>query len=230
MKKILVVLNNTYTTKYEYLSNNYNNIDYIRSSGIIEYTYNDVYNLVINYDIIFMGGGPQHLTDDKISLYPEFENLFNIIKICENYNIILLGICLGFQIICYYYNCKVVNLNKLNIGTNYLDINSLNNNVIISDQFLSKINFSLIKQAFSFHYDSVVSNDEFLDFVGYSINNIPYIVKHKFKKIYGFQFHPELTKNHIKNILDIYKINFDVTELININQDISKNFFESLIN
>jgi hypothetical protein len=63
-------------------------------------------------------------------------------------------------------------------------------------------------------------DNKFIDFLGFSKDNIPYILKHKLKNIYGFQFHPEITINNINNIINTYKINIDNDIISNITLDI----------
>ena len=234
MKKILVVLNNPSSIRYEYLYENNYNTDYIYSSNIINFSFNEILNFIYKYDIIFLGGGPQHLTKDKINNYPEFTNLFNIIKICEENNILLIGICLGFQIICYYYNCIIIKLNKIVIGTDFLELETLNYEIINNDKYLSKLNFNILKNSFSFHYDFVNYNineniNQNLNFIGF-YENVPYICKHKIKNIFGFQNHPEITLNNIQNIINFYNVDFNINNITNITGEISKNFFETFIN
>lgn len=229
-KKILVILNNINSINYEYLSKNYKNVKYIYSVCIMNKSFDKIKNMILKYDIVFIGGGPQHLTNDKIKSYHELNNLFNVVKICEENNILLIGICLGSQIIAHYYNSQVIKLSNVCIGTNYLDINNVNKKIISNDKYLSKLDLNILKKSFSFHHDGIkINKNNNLDFIAFSINNIPYIIKHKSKNIYGFQFHPEVTKNYIYNILNIYNIVIDMSFVSNISEDISRNFFDAFL-
>ena len=229
-KKVLVILNNIHTIKYEYLSNNYKNIKYIYSIFLINISFVKLQKMILKYDIIFIGGGPQHLTTDKFNLYPEFINIFNVIKICDENNILLIGICLGCQLIAHYYNAEIIKLNKVCIGTHYLNINSLNKRKIYKDKYLCKLNYNLLQKSFSFHHDAIKNNNnKHLYFIAFSNKNNPYIIKHKQKYIYGFQFHPEILKNNINNILNIYNIKIDTSFINNITDNITKNFFDSFL-
>jgi len=65
------------------------------------------------------------------------------------------------------------------------------------------IDYEKLKGAFSFHKDYINFDDSDkviseLTIIAKSINNLPYIIKHKNKQIYGFQQHPEHTQGNIR--------------------------------
>lgn len=89
---------------------------------------------------------------------------------------------------CNYFNWTVKPLQSLCIGFNKLDINSIDYNICKPDPYLGNIDFNILSNSFSFHYDCVKDNlNSELLVVAKSIDDIPYIVKHG--NLYGFQFH-----------------------------------------
>ena len=226
--KILFIKNNILTENISHLKYLDISIDYIFSFDIIDYNYDELNKLIDNYTIIIIGGGPQHLTFDLIKKYPEIDNLIKIVKIVQSKSKLLIGICLGCQIIGYTFGFKIVQMPNLCFGFDFLDINSINNELIKKDTFLSKMDFNIISKSFSYHYDCIKldSNNE-LNIIAKSISNIPYIIKHKSANIYGFQFHPEISFNHINHIFLNYNINFSYQDF---DSNICKHFFEIFIN
>ena len=223
-KKLLFIINNKHFTINKYLDNY--EVVYIKSFDIINYSIDELTNLISFFDIILIGGGAQHLIKEEIYKYPEFKNLFNIVKICDNLSKLLVGICLGCQIIAYIYECEIHKLNNLCIGTGFLNLKSIN---FKEDKFLSNIDYNIIKYSFSFHYDYIIisKNNKLIEIIAKSNDNIPYIIKHCSKKIYGFQFHPELSLENISNSIKKFNVNY---YLENYNNNICINFFDALFN
>jgi len=231
-KKILVFLNNILNTNINYLDVNNYDVIYIFSHNLINADIK-LLILLINYaDIIILTGGPQHLIENKINKYPEINIIIKIIDLCYIFNKLLIGICLGCQLIALTYGMKIIKLNKLHVGKYFLDLTTLNMNIINNDNFLKKINFKLLKNSFSFHNDGIYDiHNSHIDILAYSKTRVPYIIRHKKKPIYGFQFHPEATINSIINSLNKYDIKID----INKNDDIiynkiNKMFFNIFLN
>jgi len=231
-KKILVFLNNNFNTKINYLDNTNNEIIYIFTHDIINIKLIYLISLIKMVDIIILSGGPQHLIIDKINNYPEIPILIKIIKICDKLQKILIGICLGCQLIALAYDIKIIKLKELHIGKKFLDTSTLKMNIIKKDKFLNKINFDLIKHSFSYHYDAVCNFDEnkYIEILGHSNSNVPYIIRHKTRPIYGFQFHPEATVKSILNSLNKYKINYKINKTDKyLFKNINKMFFDAFI-
>lgn len=225
MKKILFIRNCKSNNNFNNISNI--SIDIIYSDSIIDYTYEQLLDLVSNYDIIIIGGGPQHITTK--SFHPELDNLYKIIQIIELYPFkILIGICLGFQIICNNFGCEIKPLNSLCIGFNKLDINSINHNICNNDKFLKNLNFNILSHSFSFHYDYVYNINVNIDLVAISNSNVPYVIKKN--NLYGFQFHPELDDSSLCYILNNYPTNdLNKNIILSNNLDhIKSHFFDSL--
>jgi anthranilate/para-aminobenzoate synthase component II len=231
-KKILVFLNNHFNTNISHLEEKYNTT-YIFTDTLIDISDEYITSIIYTADIIFIGGGPQHLTSSKIKNYPEVPVLIKIINICDNLNKLLIGICLGCQLIALNYNNNIIKLNELHIGQDFLDTFRLNYNIIKNDKYLSKINFDLLEHSFSFHNDGIDINNinnKYIDIIAYSRTNVPYIIKHKTKLIYGFQFHPELCYKSITKSLKKYNIIYDLNKLdIDLLKLINKHFFDIFI-
>jgi len=225
MKKALLILNGKKFTPYSYFR--YKKYCIIYSTDIENKEDDYINKLIEDYDLIVIGGGTQHLTEDKIESYEEVLFLKQIIKYCDEQNKLLIGICLGCQLIAYYYGCKIKKLDIPQIGYNYLDNNTLNKEEIENDVYLSLIDYDKLKKAFSFHNDYIDFKDnKELILIGNCINNNPYIIKHKSKSIYGFQQHPEHTQETLGRIIEIFKINENNEILDN---DININFFNSFL-
>jgi len=127
------------------------------------------------------------LTGGKEKL--DFGRFKEIIKIIKNSNKPLLGICFGHQLICKFFGA---NIKKINYIKGNLKIKKIKEDKIFRD----------LGDEIKIYEDH-----------GYVIKNIPKemislaesvegneIIKHKLKKIYGFQFHPEKTKDGKKLI------------------------------
>jgi anthranilate/para-aminobenzoate synthase component II len=214
MKKCLFIINNYIIDSISTLKNF--NINYIKSNKLIDKTENELREIIEEYDIIIIGGGPQHLIKGKIDKYPEIRNLLKIIEISEIENKLLIGICLGCQLIGLYYNCKIIELDNLCIGCNNFDLNSINNK-FYQDKYLKNIDIKMLKNVFSFHYDAIdikeIENIENIEILGYSKNNNPYIIKHKNKPIYGFQFHPEICFNTLEMLKEFYNVDINLENI-----------------
>lgn len=238
---------------YSFIPKESINIKNILSTELIDLDSFHLNELIKPYDIIILGGGKQHLTtnDHKIK-YPEILNQIEIVKlISTNYieSKILIGICLGCQIIALSYGHEIKSMNKFMIGFDYLDINTINYDYInhSNDKFLNKIDFNLLSKSFSFHYDYMnfnnfnnmfdINKSDNLIIIGKSIDNIPYIITNTNQNIYGFQFHPEICTESIYRIIDLF---FDSntsqleyiknTSKLNELQKIYRHFFLTFLN
>jgi carbamoylphosphate synthase small subunit len=207
MKKTLYIINTFFIDEISTLKKY--NINYIKSNKLLDISYSKLEEMIIKYDIIIIGGGPQHLVNDERHKYPEIEILLNIVKICDNINKLLIGICLGCQIIALYYNMNIIKLEKVCLGIN--NINTQNIDRLNKDIYLHDIDNEILENVFSFHYDAITNikdkDNNNIDTLVYSKSDNPYIIKHKRKQIYGFQFHPELNVENI-NIL-MRRMNID---------------------
>lgn len=248
VKNILYIKNYYQGQNLDYLEQHFNvKLTCVNSTELIDKDIEYIKNLINHYQIIIIGGGPQHLTPNQIANHPEILNQIKLIKMISitNSNILVLGFCLGCQIIGLASGYDILSMDKLSIGFNHLDTNTINWNFITdsNDKYLVNLNYDLLKKSFSYHYDCIsIDNNKLtnltnltnsdLIFIGFSSNQVPYIIKHKNSQIYGFQFHPEITFNCIQNIIDSH-VKLDLPNysiLSDFNSDVSLHFFNIFIN
>jgi anthranilate/para-aminobenzoate synthase component II len=144
------------------------------------------------YDCFVLSGSSQYSVLSHLDLYSSEINLIKTV------NKPILGICLGFELICYAFNEKLI-LNKERINCE-LDIIKIS-----EDRIFDKINFPI--SVYEAHRWVVLETTK-LNSLAKSKSNVE-IVKHPVKSIYGFQFHPETITEHqqqlINNFLKIAK-------------------------
>jgi GMP synthase-like glutamine amidotransferase len=149
---------------------------------------------------LVISGGPQFVTE--IETYPELHLELALIHIAAAAGKLILGICLGFQLINYAFGNRVVRLSKSRIGCGYFDPATVDTT---GDSRLQQIDFSQFDAAFSFHSDGVeVNNSPDLITVARSRCGLVYAVRHRTLPIYGFQIHPEATPSGIQECLSRY--------------------------
>ena len=252
-KNILFIKNNTCGNKLDYLEKYFNiNLTWLDSVDLINKDLSYLKKIVDQYDIFIIGGGPQHILGNYNESHPEINHQLKLVQMISNTNKLLIGICLGCQIIAKAFCFEIIPMDKLCIGFNYLDTNSIDFDFINlkNDKYLCKLDFDLLSNSFSYHYDCVSICDCFennktninncadnytntknkLKCIGYSKLNVPYIFTHLEANIYGFQFHPEITSDCICNIADKHHdINFDYP-IKKLDHDIYLHFFNIFIN
>ena len=227
IKKILFIKN--FKTSYIDISKLKHkiNISYIESKKLEQLSKIDLIKLIFPFDIIIIGGGPQHLTNElKLNTY--LIKQIKIIKLAEKMNKILIGICLGCQLIALTFGLKIIKMNELCMGFNLLNCSSLNTKLINEDKYLKMFNYKLLSNALSYHYDCIkFKNNAYLDLIASSKLDIPYIIKHKEKQIYGFQTHPEATFLTVYTILSKF-LNKDICNQVMkfYNYNVYVHFFE----
>lgn len=148
-----------------------------------------IINTKINIKGIILSGGPTCISDPC-----NYNNISkNIISMNIFKNTPILGICLGFQIMCDIYGSTISRLNKKNTGLS---------EIIIDNTFLLTKTMPNISKVFYSHHDCVISPP-----IGFNIlkyNDMIIGIENIKLKRFGFQFHPEGSLNGciiIKNFI-----------------------------
>ena len=181
MKKVLLIthhetsnlgiISKILTKKYLITSIYYKNIKNLNSKDLLEYS------------AYFFFGGKMSANSSSEAIFSEFIFLKKLI----DSNKLIIGICLGAQLIAKLYGSKI-----------YKNKNDI---VEIGYRKLDKINQKFFKDVSSmlqFHNEGIGYNPYMSVYARGRIFEID-AYKIKSKKIYGFQFHPEVTVNMIKN-------------------------------
>jgi len=130
-----------------------------------------------NYDLIILSGS------SKLSVINHTVEYSDEINLIKKSNVPIVGICLGFELICFAFSEKLVLLN--NKRHSLLRVHKIKEDSI----------FKEIKNHF-WVYDAHrwgVKNTLYLISLAKSKDGVE-IIKHPIKKIYGLQFHPEVFK------------------------------------
>jgi len=142
-------------------------------------------------------GGSELRVREKQCLHKILDNILPIIEL----NIPILGICFGHQIISATYQSEICSFKKIVSGHKQVRF--------LWDPLFKGID----SQAYMYnaHYDYIKDVPIYFKCIGRDLNGVIYAIKHKFKKIYGLQFHPEFSK--YGNGLQIYKNFLDMSGL-----------------
>jgi len=157
---------------------------------------------------------------------------------------LLIGICLGCQIIGLSFGLSVFSSKKKIVGFNYLDTSTIDYNFINNSntKYLNKLDFNLLSGSFSFHYDYVNFMDDNklkldkLNLIAKSTKGHPYLLTNNNLNIYGFQFHPEICFNSIIDIANLFpdinksNLKYSIDDLKKELEKIYKHFFDIFIN
>ena len=166
--------------------------------ALADYAYDMIDSSKINrsafkkYDKIILSGGH---TFNVLNPNKTFQNEAKIIM---GFKKPLLGICLGFQLICKIYGAHIEQLKEYEHGL--LKINKIKDDIVLSD-----IPNSFY--VFENHHNSVKSIGKQLIPLAVSKQGIE-MVRHVSKPIYGTQFHPEhfgkksIGRKLVKNFID----------------------------
>ena len=143
-------------------------------------------NIFQNAKGIILSGGPATVTKDS---FPKIPNeIFNL-------NIPILGICYGMQLLTKQFKGKVKSsIKKREFGRAVL---SKKKNSFLTKNFFKK-NKSIVWMS---HQDSVSKLPAGFSKIASTNYSEFTIIEHKIKKIYGIQFHPEVTHTHNGNII-----------------------------
>jgi GMP synthase-like glutamine amidotransferase len=149
-----------------------------------------------------ISGGPQFVTE--LDRFPELLLELDLIHVAAAAGKLVLGICLGFQLINHAFGNRVVRLDEPRIGCGYFDPTSVTTG---NDSHLQQIDFACFDAAFSFHNDGVITNES-PDLITVAKSRcdpaLIYAVRHRTLPIYGFQIHPEATALGIQGCLARY--------------------------
>lgn len=182
--------------------------DYVYCMDLLHKTNTELSDMLDGVSTLLLSGGPQHVPN--ISDHPELKKEIQLIFAAAQRGIVVVGICLGFQLINCAFGNPVVRLPSPVIGCGKLNIRSVRT---YADPLLECIDFEALAQGFSFHYDGVpeavsemgtlaVSSE--LQVVATGPDGIVYFVKHERFPIYGIQSHPEATVGGILDCLERY--------------------------
>tara|TARA_B100000780_G_scaffold79324_1_gene53824 strand:- start:8768 stop:10330 length:1563 start_codon:yes stop_codon:yes gene_type:complete len=135
---------------------------------------------------IILSGGPSTVIGNNFPTIP---------KIIFNLNIPILGICYGLQLIAKHFKGKVKsNIKKREFGRAVL---SKRQNSILTKGFFSKNKCTVWMS----HQDSVYKLPKEFSKTASTNESTMAIIENKKKKIYGIQFHPEITHTENGNII-----------------------------
>ncbi|MDT7864414.1 MAG: gamma-glutamyl-gamma-aminobutyrate hydrolase family protein [Thermoproteota archaeon] len=135
-----------------------------------------------DFDVIIIGGGPARLNENS----KEISYVKELIKL----NKPILGICLGHQLISLAFNGKLQQYPCFGPQTIY---------VKRRDKILENIPDKFT--AWESHNDTVIKIPKNFVILAYSEKNKAEIIKHRTKKIYGVQFHPEVNETEFGNLI-----------------------------
>ncbi len=141
----------------------------------------------LKYDGIILSGSPANINDLANTEYLNFKNL---IQKCQ---IPILGICFGAQLIASYYNAKIKACNKREFGRTEIYINQLD--TIVENIPTQKFDVWMShNQNIDIGLNSMENEmeNELLQLISLTKNDVVSIFKVKNRNIYGLQFHPEV--------------------------------------
>ena len=142
---------------------------------------------------IILSGGPLCLSES--CYYSDIVK--NIVALNISKHIPILGICFGFQVICDIYGSKILKLEKEHKQIKKSSINS-------EKKLLLFKNLPNNSEFFFCHKDYVSTNP--LNFNVFKYKHMILGIENLKKKIFGFQFHPEGTKDG--NLIIVNFFNF----------------------
>lgn len=127
-----------------------------------------------HYAAVVILGGPQRIS---LGIPPELNDVIGLIDNCAKMDKPLLGICLGCQLIAYYFGCEIRSSGTLRVDYLY-------------------------KNIFRCHYDYIVPNDKIT--VLEEFEGMPYFINTK--KMYGIQYHPDIPPEFVNKYLDNWEV------------------------
>jgi GMP synthase (glutamine-hydrolysing) len=140
---------------------------------VLKYS-DDLVGMDRNYDLVILSGGT------GLPINKKEKELMGEINLIKNSTKPIIGICLGFELICHAFDCKMIREEEREKGI--VEINILND-----EYFLGKKKLKVL-MAHKWHVREVGPEIIPLAQTSKGID----IIKHKSRPIYGFQFHPEI--------------------------------------
>lgn len=200
---------------------------YVNYKTLLSISNNELADLLMGTECLILSGGPQHIP--HIKNHPELLKEMILIDVAIQKRITIIGICLGFQLLNYYFGNTVITLDECIVGCNKMNPASVNTH---EDPLLERIDFKLLSTGFSFHYDGVkVNQNPDLLVIARDFNDNIYFIKHAMYPIYGIQSHPEVSYDETLNCLKKYGVstNVDIPEDRHLKL-IRETFFGALLN
>jgi anthranilate/para-aminobenzoate synthase component II len=201
----LLIVNNS-KAEYDYsILEKYGTVSYIHCNDLIKTNFD---SLLHNKTAVLLTGGNQHIPD--LDKYEELHVELAFLTAAIERRLLIIGICLGFQLINHYFGNRITTLPVPVVGHDFLDPLSFNPG---NDPRLQTMDRKLLSAAFSFHYDGVLScySDELI-VVARSIPiygapyGIPYFVRHRSLPVYGIQSHPDGCCKSLAKCLEIHGV------------------------
>jgi len=142
-----------------------------------------------DFDAIIIGGGPARVNENSEEV--------NYVKEIVKLNKPILGICLGYQLISLAFKGKIEEYPSFGPQTIYIKRR---------DKIFEGIPDKFI--AWESHNDTITKIPKNFVILAYSERNKAEVIKHRYKKIYGVQFHPEVNETEfgriiIKNFIEL---------------------------
>lgn len=128
-------------------------------------------------DLIVLTGGNK--LDPVNKIMDDHQGLQFEMKLIQNTNIPVLGICYGHQLIAASFGCEIVSTMPIQRFET----------IQITNQSLFNINNPIVWENHKYSVKSL--SDQMESFAVYSPYNTHEIIKHKTKNVWGLQFHPE---------------------------------------
>ena len=142
-------------------------------------------------------GGSELRVREKQCLDKILDNILPIIEL----DVPILGICFGHQIISATYQSEICSFDKLVSGHKQIKL--------LWDPLFKGVGNQ--EYMYNAHYDYIKDIPIYFKCIGRDLNGVIYAIKHKYKNIYGLQFHPEFS--NYGNGLQIYKNFLDMCGL-----------------
>tara|TARA_B100001093_G_C26588594_1_gene910463 strand:+ start:169 stop:870 length:702 start_codon:yes stop_codon:yes gene_type:complete len=146
--------------------------------------------------------GSELRINDKMYVGKIMNNLLPILE----FNVPILGICFGYQILCSLYKGEFNSFNVMRMGDKPIKLS--NNELFVDVPKKSELYVA--------HYDYTTNVPTLFKSIAVDKHGINHGIKHKFKPMYGLLFHPEFSNSKknigitiFKNFLKICSIKFD---------------------